>query len=316
MNRLLVVGGSGFIGQHVIRRALSAGWQVLNADTAETRTPHRADAPFVAMSITDRSAVERTVASYTPDSAICLAAYGEGTRGLALGADSFPGRAVEVNVQGLVHLVETLAAYGCRRLSWASSSTVFGPATGPDPVAESVRLAPETVYGATKVAAETIARVLAAPLDMAVTALRLPLVYGGSRWYGGSQEAIVGYVRALVAGDDAATIDAWTSLTDWMHVTDAAGAMLAALDARAPVYNVTGHRTSLASFALALAHAAGADPGGVRPTGHGGPNLPLMDPSAFTRDTGFVPTVTDDRTGARTYLDEARRLIHPTRTRP
>lgn len=310
--RLLVIGGNGFIGQEVLRQAVADNWDVLNLDPSEPRrqpdAPTRNRVAHLAVSITDRAALDGAVHDFRPDAAVNLAAFGEGTRGLASGAARHPGQAVDINIGGMVNLIAALAAAGCAHLIWASSSTVYGPvvpATSAG-IGERATLMPDIVYGATKVGAEHLARVLGLDLGVRSVAVRLPLIYGSGRWYGGSQDRLVTFVDDLVAARPA-HLDGWTEPADWMHVVDAAGCLLALVNghaAVAPAYNVSGHRSSLFELGTSLVAAAGAtDRATVVPVGEGAPEVPLMDTSLIEADLAYRPTVATADLGARLYID-------------
>jgi len=311
--RLVVIGGNGFIGQEVIRQAMHSGLDVLNLEPAGPRAgAEPVAAPHLPVSITDAAALATAIGDFTPDVAINLAAYGEGTQGLASGAAHSPAQAVDINIGGMVNLITALADTGCGHLIWSSSSTVYGPvpATTPAGITEAAALNPDIVYGATKVGAEHVARVLAAHHGIRSVAVRLPLIYGSGRWYGGSQDSLVRFVGDLVAGRRA-HLDAWTESADWMHVSDAADCLLTlagATAAAAPAYNVTGHRGSLAEMGQALVEAAdAADRATVTPVAEGAPALPLMDTGRIEADLGYRPQVATTAHGARLYLEAATR---------
>ncbi len=310
--RLAVVGGNGFIGQEVVQQALADGWEVLTVDPAAPRRPGAVPVRHAAVGITDEEALTAALTEFAPHSAVNLAAYGEGTDGLAGGAGSNPARAVEVNVRGTAVLLQALEKAGCRRLSWSSSSTVYGPRAGyqhPE-VTEDATPAPQLVYGATKVGAEQVARVVGSAYGIRTVGVRLPLVYGSGRWYGGSQLDLVTFARRIAAGEPA-HLRAWTDVVDWMHVEDAARCLLecaANPAATAPVYNATGHRSSLHELGTALA-AAAATTARVEATGDGAPDLPLMDTTRIRTDIGFAPRFADPESGARRYLDPSQEDI-------
>lgn len=312
--RLVVVGGNGFIGQETVRQAIRDGWEVVNLDPSEPRQhTDRSSctrAHHLAISITDRGALGAAITEFRPDAAINLAAFGEGTAGLASGASRHPGQAVDINIGGMVNLIMALADAGCAHLIWASSSTVYGPAvpTTPSGIVETAALQPDIVYGATKVGAEQVSRVLAAQRGVRSVAVRLPLIYGSGRWYGGSQDQLVRFVDDLVSGGSA-HLDGWTDPADWMHVSDAGGCLLALVSERTAVasaYNVSGHRSSLFEMGLALIEAADAsDRATVTPISEGAPELPLMDTSLIETDLAYRPIVVTADHGARLYVESA-----------
>lgn len=308
---LLVIGGSGFIGGHVVARAAADGWNVTSIDPSPARTEigpkvdHRP--AFRQASVSDKAALAAIAKEVRPDAAVSLAAFGVGTDGLAGGAAADPARAIRVNVEGIANLIEVLHDVECTTLIHSSSSTVYAQCTptGPAGVSENVPLQPENVYGATKLAAEHIARLLGDAYGMRVASARLPLVYGEGRWYGGSQDALVRIASELASGQ-AGAIDAWTSLADWMYATDAAGCLLAlaAHDQATGAYNVSGHRASLYEIATALVEAMSAsDRATVSEVQVGGPRVPLMDTTRIEQDVGFRSSVTTAERGARLYAD-------------
>ncbi len=315
--RLVVVGGNGFIGVQTVRHAAAAGWEVLTVDPSPPRgRPDAAAPPHITASITDAAALTTAIGDFAPDAAVNLAAYGEGTDGLASGAARNPGDAVDINIGGMVTLLTALRDADCRHLIWSSSSTVYGPAPhmGADGITEDAALHPELVYGATKVGAEHLTRVLGAQWGIRTVAVRLPLIYGSGRWYGGSQDQLVRFVGRLVSGAPA-ELHAWTNQADWMHVDDAASVLLALAAtprAAAPAYNVTGHRSSLYEMGLALVDAADAhDRATVTATPVGAPDLPLMDTGLIEREAGYRPAISSAAEGARRYIHDRRHDEHP-----
>lgn len=273
------------------------------------------------MDLTDDLSVRRAFDLVRPDAVVALAAYGTGTDGLAHGAAADPPRAVDVNVRGMAVLAGECRRVNCGTLVLASSTTVYGPAAAyegnsqandegddeGDRVAENVPLWPATAYGATKAAAEAVTLALAEGYGLRAAAVRLPLVYGAGRWYGGSQRGLVDFARAVADGRPAA-IRAWTGLADWMHVDDAASVLLAAALA-GPVhgaYNVVGHTGGLADLAEAIAAHARAETR-VDRVDAPGPDLPLADDSRLRADLSFVPAHATPESGAAAYVHELRR---------
>jgi nucleoside-diphosphate-sugar epimerase len=93
-----------------------------------------------------------------------------------------------VNVGGTLRLLQAALKHGASRFLYASSTTVYGPAHryGQDRITEDAALRPMSIYGVTKASAENLGGRIVKGADMTFTALRLPLVYGPDRWYGGA----------------------------------------------------------------------------------------------------------------------------------
>ncbi|WP_165491737.1 NAD-dependent epimerase/dehydratase family protein [Egibacter rhizosphaerae] len=290
---LAVFGGTGFIGRAVAAAGRARGYEpvLLAPDDPAGAAVVASDVPVVYCDVASPESVREALATTRPGAMVHLAAYGSGPAGLLAGASENPVAAVDVNVRGLVNVVEAAGEVGLDRIVWSSSTTVYAFGT-PDPrslVDERVPPAPQTIYGATKAAAELMAAPLEGRTGVRPVGLRLPLVFGPGRWYGGSQDALVAFVADVAAGRPT-RIQATDTLADWMYVDDAAHALLAALHADSPghVYNLAAHQASLAELARAVAAHARA-PAAVDLVARQGPDFPLVDGSAAVTDLGLEP---------------------------
>jgi nucleoside-diphosphate-sugar epimerase len=191
MNTVLVTGGAGFIGSHLVERLLDGGVAVRVLDNLSTgslrnlqyaahRLRARADAPPVAGhevrlevmigDIRDRAVVRKAVRNV--DAVFHLAALPSA----ALRRVS-PGELQTVNVQGTLNVLEGAVAEGVTRLVFASSSSVYGTPESL-PVSEDCALRPESLFAASKLAAETYCRTYGTMHQLDVVALRYFTVYG------------------------------------------------------------------------------------------------------------------------------------------
>lgn len=303
--RALVTGASGFLGLAVCDALTGAGFAPIPTDA-------RATPGFRPLDVCDPDELDQVLradpAAGGVDVVVHLAAAGAADRGLVAGADENSARAIRVNIEGFVHVVQAAARHGVRRVVWSSSTTVYGPARryGSQPVVEDVPLYPTTAYGVTKAACEHLGPILASRLGVDVVSLRLPMVYGPGRWYGGSQKPLVDLADALRTHSPV-TVEAWAGPADWVHVADAADALVTLARAARPrhAYHVVGHRGSLADLANALLEAAGRPTTAqVSLTAAGTPDLPAIDDTALRRDTGFRPAYADAAAGVRSYMQD------------
>ncbi len=144
MTRLLITGGSGFVGQHLLHHLRDT------APDIELLAP--------ALDITDQPAMEALIETTRPDALVHLAAISSPAQ-----AAAEPARARAVNVQGTLNLARAVLAHApaCRFL-FISSAEVYGNAfLSPRPVTEETIPEPATPYACTK--AETEAALAALP---------------------------------------------------------------------------------------------------------------------------------------------------------
>ncbi len=183
--RVLVTGGAGFIGSHVVDALLARGDRVIAVDAfsdflypAARKRRNLAQAsehPNFSLhvaDITEADALRSIFAETEPEMVIHLA-------GMPAVGPSV-GRATEytrVNVLGTINVLDAARDYRVRHLVFASSSTVYGDMRGKS-FHEDQPLHPVSPYGASKVAAEAMCESYAALYGLPVTVLRFFNAYG------------------------------------------------------------------------------------------------------------------------------------------
>jgi UDP-glucose 4-epimerase len=253
--RILVIGGGGFVGSRVLRAAVAQGiacasfgpaGRDLAADLALTRFTGEAE---------DSGALAAALAAFRPEAVIWAAGYNPTGDGLARTAEADVSRAVAVNAGALAATLAACATAGVARVVQCGSTVVYGPASDyrATRVDEAAAPAPRTAYGLTKLMAEQAAQWAVDALGLDVVTLRLPLVFGPGRWYAGAAGAYARMLRATVDGT------AWQEEVspvsfDVVHGEDAAAGLLLLAARRGPprVLNMVGLTTSLPGIAAAL----------------------------------------------------------------
>lgn len=291
---VLVAGGRGFVGSHVVRALATAGFRpvLFGPPMAEDRLSDltgRYDE--IHGSVEDQQALVAAFAKARPAVVVSCVAHGAGALGLMRSGESEADTAFTVNVLGHRKLLEVAAATaGVRRVVWTSSTVVYGPASlyCGGRVGEEDRTAPTTIYGLTKELAETVAAFEARRHGLQVTALRLPLVLGPGLWYRGAAGAIMDFLKAAGRGDEA-RISFHDQPIDLMHVADVADAVLRAVRHEGPLersYNLKGFEATVSEL---IAEARRFRPAirVVRDVEEPGLLFPLIDGRRFSAATGF-----------------------------
>jgi UDP-glucose 4-epimerase len=284
MSTVLVTGGAGFIGSHLVERLLDGGAAVrvldnlstgslrnLQAaadrfrrpgDTAQVPVAHEGRLEVVIGDIRDREVVRK--AARDVDTVFHLAALP--------GAYLARVSAVElqaVNVQGTLNVLEGAVAEGVARLIFASSASVYGtPASLP--VSETFPLRPESLFAASKLAAEMSCRTYSTIHPLDVVALRYFTVYGprqGNATDGALIPELIPTLlerRAALPHDDA-TAEDLTYVDDVVEATCAAAESATAVG---QVINIgSGRMSSVLEILHLLHHLLKIAPaGGLRPS--------------------------------------------------
>ncbi|TXL76748.1 NAD(P)-dependent oxidoreductase [Vineibacter terrae] len=294
---VVVVGGRGFVGSHIVRALLAAGHRphVLGpAMDCDLLADLAGRIDETVGSLEDQALVRTVLARVRPASVVCCAAFGAGREGLMRSGERDADRAFAVNVDGLRHLLDAAAAAGVERVVWTSSTVVYGPAGdyGAARVDEDAAKRPRTVYGLTKHLAEEAAAFAARRHGMPIAGLRLPLVLGPGLWYDGAAAGLMGLLRATPAGGTH-RIAFHDQPIDLMHVRDAAAACLVALACTPPLsgaYNINGFTASVPEI-IARLRVRRPDLLVTHDIAPPGALFPLVSDARFCRDTGFTPAI-------------------------
>ncbi len=237
-NPILVTGGAGYIGSHVVRQLGEAGYQVVVLDNLSTGF---ADAvihgDLVIGDTGDRELVSRLMQQYDVDSVMHFAAHTIVPESVA-----DPLKYYENNTGSTRNLLSCCKQHGIKRFIFSSTAAVYGIPEETE-ITEDTAVSPINPYGLSKLMSEWMLRDLAAASDLRYVALRYFNVAGSdpAGRIGQSTkkatllvkvacEAAVGKRDHIaIFGTDYPTPDG-TGVRDYIHVEDLASAHLKALD--------------------------------------------------------------------------------------
>jgi UDP-glucose 4-epimerase len=229
---VLVTGGAGFIGSHIVDLLLERGWQavVLDNESTGNRANVHPEAMFVHGDVRDAAAVAAVVAGV--DAVFHIA----GQASIRLSYMD-PAADLSVNTLGTINVLQASVKYGISRLLFASSMTIYGDAAV-IPIPEDSPPAPVSYYAVTKWAAERYIHLTAqrpdlnAPLH--VTSFRMFNVYGERQSLTNSYQGVLAiFIGAALRGEPITIHADGEQTRDFVHVSDVARAWVDALDAPA-----------------------------------------------------------------------------------
>lgn len=314
--RVVVTGGAGNVGSHVVDGAIAAGArEVIALDALVRGVPENlhdalatGKARLERMDIRDRDAVRQALVG--ADVVFHQAAL-RWTR-----CQEEPRDCEEVMVEGTFNVLEAAAAAKVKRVVLASSAVVYGEPKRL-PIDEDQPLNGKTVYGAAKVANEQLARAFAHLHGIPVVALRYFNVYGPRMDIRSKYtEVMVKWLDRIDRGEPLLINGDGSASADYVYIADVARANLLACEVPVTdaIVNVcSGVETPLRELAALLLRLTGKDVGiELRPQPEGAlPARRVGDPAraaellGFRAETGLEAGVTNLIEWRRGALDRA-----------
>jgi nucleoside-diphosphate-sugar epimerase len=257
--RVLVTGGGGFIGSHLVRALLARGDSVAVLDDWSTGLRSRLEGLSGDLEILDGDVRDARLAARACEGADGVL-HEAAQVSVAVSVED-PVTTADVNVTGLVTLLGAALSAGARRFVLASSCAVYGEALSPRQ-SEADMPAPASPYAASKLAGEAFVRA-ACRQGLRGVCLRYFNVYGAGQRPDSAYAAVVpAFFAALRAGRPPIIHGDGSQSRDLVAVGDVVRANLAALDAPdaavGRAINVgTGRATSVLALAEGIAAALG-----------------------------------------------------------
>jgi UDP-glucuronate 4-epimerase len=235
MKNILITGGAGFIGSHLVDRLLAeGGWRItvvddfndfydpaIKRENVRARLSHP-DYELVEADIRNPSALAQAFSGPAFDCIVHLAARAGVRPSL-----KEPRLYVETNINGTLNLLELARTHGVKQFLFGSSSSVYGmnakiPFSEADPIFN-----PISPYAATKAAGELICHSYAHLYDLRIVCLRFFTVYGARQR---PDLAIHKFAKLISSGKPIPVFGDGTTRRDYTYVDDIIAGVRAAMD--------------------------------------------------------------------------------------
>ncbi|NOZ28198.1 MAG: SDR family oxidoreductase [Chloroflexi bacterium] len=290
MSKILVTGGAGFIGSHVVDAFLDAGHEVAVIDNLVTgkRENVNPKAKFYEVDIRDQEAVEEVFAAERPDAVCHQAALANVRESLEK-----PIEYGEVNILGSLALLEAARRHECRRFIYASTGGACYGEPEFLPVTEDHPINPLDPYGASKHVVEHYLYLYRHNYGLSYVVLRYPNVYGPRQDPLGEAGVVAIFTGLMLQGKQPTINGTGEQQRDFVYVGDIARANVIALEQGEGIYNIgSGVPTDVNTIFAELKEIIGY-PGEAR---YGPPKLGevfriYLDASKAREELGWEPTV-------------------------
>jgi UDP-glucose 4-epimerase len=261
-SRILVIGGAGFIGSHIIDQLLDEPVReiVVLDDMVRGKSGNLSAAlqddrvELVEGSINDPELLSRLMEG--TDYVFHLAAL------WLYECVHEPRAAIEVNIVGTFNVIDAAQQAGVKRVVYSSSASVYGDAVE-TPMTEDHPFNLRNTYGATKLAGEMLFRAFNEQHGLDYVGMRYMNVYGPRMDYKGTYVSVIMKVLDKIeAGEQPEVYGDGSQAYDFVHVTDVARANILALKSNATDVNLnvgTGVKTTIRELVDSLLEITGSD---------------------------------------------------------
>ena len=306
--KILVTGGAGFIGSHLLQ--LLQGQQgvevVVYDNLSSGRREHVPKAiRLVEGDVRDAEGLANLFASEGFDSVVHLAAQTMVPYSL-----SHPEEDCQINLLGLINILECCRKYAVKHIVFFSSAAVYGDNLN-IPLHEEEKPMPTSAYGITKMASEHYLRMYHDLYGLNTTVLRFANVYGERQGAGGEGGVVSIFCKLLAAGQGVTVFGNGEQTRDFVYAGDIAEALWrgSQLEGHHVINISTQKETSVNQLLAAFKQAVGREfPVQYAPIREGDIFRSVLANGRCVELLGFCPAMNLQEGVARTYADYLQKI--------
>lgn len=252
--RVIVTGGCGFIGSHVVDLLITQGYEVMVIDNLSTGKSENLNEKAIAVkgNLLDFDGIGVTYSefiNFKPEAVLHIAAQASITV-----SEQAPAVDLRINAEGTLRILIAAFQLGVRRFVFASTSAVYQD-SAKKKLSENSKLEPASPYGISKLAAEQYVRWI---FPNTSVILRLGNVYGPRQVPIGDNQLIARMINHIKNHDPFYIFGDGKQERDFVYVEDAARAFLAGINGKPGTYNISsGKPTSVNEAAESMAEMWG-----------------------------------------------------------
>jgi UDP-glucose 4-epimerase len=294
--RVVVTGGAGFIGSHVVDALVVRGDEVVVVDSLVTGKRENVPAGAELQVRDVREPLDDLFDALRPEGVFHLAAQADVRVSV-----EHPVEDASVNVLGTVRVLDAASRHGAQVVFSSTGGAIYGECD--EPATEDAPLRPVSPYGTAKLAGEEYLRAFNRLHGSINVALRYGNVYGPRQDPHGEAGVVAIFLGALARGEAPRIFGDGRQTRDYVYVGDVVAAALAAPGRRGGVFNVgTGRETSVLDLYARIQAAAGiaAEPQ-FAPAREGELQRSVLDVSLARRELEWEPRSSLDEGLAATW---------------
>ena len=306
--KILVTGGAGFIGSHLLQ--LLQGQQGVEVVVYDNLSSGRREhvpkgIRLVEGDVRDAEGLAHLFASEGFDSVVHLAAQTMVPYSL-----SHPEEDCQINLLGLINILECCRKYTVKHIVFSSSAAVYGDNLN-IPLHEEEKPMPTSAYGITKMASEHYLRMYHDLYGLNTTVLRFANVYGERQGAGGEGGVVSIFCKLLAAGQGVTVFGNGEQTRDFVYAGDIAEALWrgSQLEGHHVINISTQKETSVNQLLAAFKQAVGREfPVQYAPIREGDIFRSVLANGRCVELLGFCPAMNLQEGVARTYADYLQKI--------